>query len=68
MIHHVAITVAACACSYVVAEVVAVCAAPCGRFDAFLLLFQIEESEETSAITVTRGPMELTGGSAILYG
>ena len=44
------------------------CAAPCGRIDAFLLLFQIEESEETSAITVTRGPMELTGGSAILYG
>ena len=52
-------------CMYgcVVAEVVTVCAAPCvrfGQFNAFLLLFQIEESEGTSATTVTKGTMELT--------
>ena len=38
------------------------CAAPCGWFNAFLLSFQIEESEGTFATTVTRGSMELTGG------
>ena len=51
------------ACSCVVAEVVAVCAAPCtrfGRFNASLLLFQTEEFEGTSATTVTRETMELT--------
>ena len=66
MICHVAVTVAVYGC--VVAQVVA---APCnqfGRFNAFLLRFQIEESEETSATTVIRGSMELTGGSAIFYG
>ena len=39
-------------------------AAPCirfGGFNAFLLLFQVEESEGTSATTVTMGTMELTG-------
>ena len=44
--------------SCIVAEVIAVCAATCirfGRFNAFLLPFQIEESEGTSATTVTRG-------------
>ena len=69
MICHVAVTVAAC--GYIVAEVVAVCAAPCirfGRFNAFLLLFQKEQSQGTPATTVTRGTMELTGGSAIFYG
>ena len=71
MICHVAVTVAVRACAVVL--VVAVCAAPCvrfaiGRFNAFLLLFQIEESEGTSATTVTRETMELTGGSAIFYG
>ena len=52
----------------VVAEVVAVYAVPCvwfGHFNAFLLLFQKEESEGTSATNVTRGTMELTGESAI---
>ena len=47
------------------------CAAPCIRFDrfnAFLLLFQKEESQGTSATTVTRGTMGLSGGSAIFYG
>ena len=47
------------------------CAARCvrfGRFNAFLLLFQKEQSQGTSATTVTRGTMELTGGSAIFYG
>ena len=55
----------------VVVEVVAVCAAPCirfGRYNAFLLLFQIEESEGNSVTTVTRGTMELTGESVIFYG
>ena len=61
-----------CVRGSVVAEVVAVCAAPCvqfGGFNAFLILFRIEESEGTSAITVTWGTMELTGtgGSAIFY-
>ena len=71
MIFNVAVTVAARAVSYIVAEVVAVCAAPCvpfGRFNAFLLLFQKEQSQGTPATTVTRGTMELTGGSAIFYG
>ena len=48
----------------VIVEVVAVCAAPCiwfGQFNAFLLLFQIEESKGTSATNVTRETMELTG-------
>ena len=45
------------------------CAAPCVRFGrAFLLLFQKEQSQGTPATTVTRGTMELTGGSAIFYG
>ena len=60
-----------CARGCVVAEVVAVCVAPCiqfGRFNAFLLPFQIEESEVTSATTVTKGTTEFTGGSAIFYG
>ena len=55
----------------VVAEAVAVCAAPCvqfGRFNAFLLPFQIEESKGTFATTVTRGTTEFTSGSAIFYG
>ena len=55
----------------VVAEVVAVCAEPCirfGRFNAFLLLSQKEESQGTSTATVTRGTMGLSGGSAIFYG
>ena len=55
----------------VVVEVVAVCAAPCiqfGQFNVFLLPFQIEESEGTSATTVTGGTMELIGGSTIFYG
>ena len=56
----------------VVAEVVAVCAAPCiwfGQFNTFLLLFKIEDFEGTSASTVIRArTMELTGGSAIFYG
>ena len=60
MICHVAVTVAACVCTIVlyIAEVVAVCAALCARFDrfnAFHLLFQIEKSEGTSATTVIRG-------------
>ena len=70
MICHVAVTVAAH--GYIVAEVVAVCTAPCvrfGRFNAFLLLFQKEQSQGMSATSVTRGTMELTGaGSAIFYG
>ena len=44
------------------------CAAPCGRFNAFLLSFQIEESEGTSATTVTRTSMELTGGMPSFMG
>ena len=47
---------------YTVAKVVAVCAAPCirfGRFNAFLLLFQKEQSQGTPATTVTRGIMSL---------
>ena len=55
----------------VVAEVVAVCAELCvrfGRFNAFLLLFQKEEPQGTSATTVTRGTNGLSGGSAIFYG
>ena len=53
MICHVAVTVLAHGC--VVAEVVAVCAEICvrfGRFNAFLLLFQKEQSQGTSATTV----------------
>ena len=45
----------------IVAQVVAVCAAPCvrfGPFNAFLLLFQKEQSQGTSATTVTRGTMD----------
>ena len=45
-------------CGCVVVEVVAVCVAPCirfGRSNVFLLPFQIEEFEGTSATTVTRG-------------
>ena len=45
------VTVAAPTRGCVVAEVVAVCAAPCirfGQFNAFLMVFQIEESEGTS--------------------
>ena len=71
MIFHLAITVAACTHGCVVAAVAAVCAAPCVGFDqynAFLLLFQIEDSEGTSATTVTRRTMELTSGSAMFYG
>ena len=67
MIYHVAVT-GCSARGYIVAEVVAVCAAPCvqfGRFNAFLLLFQKEQSQGTPATTVTRGAMELSGGSAI---
>ena len=67
MICHVAVTVAVCAVQCVLAEVVAVCAAPCiwfGQFNAFLLLFQKEESKGTSATTVTRGTMELTDGNS----
>ena len=64
MICHVAVTVAAR--GYIVAEVVAVCAAPCvrfGRFNAFLLLFQKEQSQGMPATTLTKGgAMELTGG------
>ena len=69
MICHIAVTVVARGC--VVAEVVAMCAQPCvrfGRFNAFLLLFQKEESQGTTATTVTRGTMGLSGGSAIFYG
>ena len=46
----------------IVTQVVAVCAAPCvrfGPFNAFLLLFQKEQSQGTSATTVTRGTMDL---------
>ena len=76
MVHmtcHIAVIVAAHACVVLLytAKVVAVCAAPCirfGRFNAFLFLFQIEESKGTSAATVTRGTMELTSESAIFYG
>ena len=53
MICHVAVIVATRVVVFL-AEVVAVCAAPCirfGRFNAYLLLFQIEESEGTSATT-----------------
>ena len=42
-------------------------AAPCvwfGRFNAFLLFFQIEDSKGTSGTTVIKGTMELTSGSA----
>ena len=38
------------------------CAAPCvrfGRFNAFLLLFQKEQSQGTPATTVTREPWNL---------
>ena len=56
MICHVAVTIAAR--GYIVAEVVAVCAAPAcvrfGQFNAFLLLFQKEQSQGTPATTVTR--------------
>ena len=48
--------------SCVVAEVVAVCAVLYiwfGQFNAFLLLFQKEESEGTSATNVTRGTWSL---------
>ena len=68
MICHVAVTVVAhvrLCCSQGCSSV---CAKPCiqfGRFNAFLLLFQIEESKGTSAITVTRGTMRLSSGSAI---
>ena len=71
MICHVAVTVAARGYNIIAAEVVAVCAAPClrfCRFNAFLLLFQKGQSQGTPATTVTRGTMELTGGSAIFYG
>ena len=60
MICHVAVTVAAR--GYIVAKVVAVCAAPCirfGRCNAFLLLFQKEQCQGTPATTVTRGPWSL---------
>ena len=51
----------------IVAEVVTVCAAPCvrfGQFNAFLLLFQIEESKGTFGTTATKRTMEHTSGSA----
>ena len=57
MICYVAVTVQRVR-GCVAVEVAAVCAAPCvqfGRFNTFLLLFQIEESKGTSATTVTRG-------------
>ena len=47
-----------------VAEVAVVCVAlyiQFGQFNAFLLLSQIEVSEGTSAITVTKGVKELIG-------
>ena len=69
MICHVAVIVATRVVVFL-AEVVAVCAAPCirfGRFNAFLL-FQIEESKGNSVTTVTRETMELTGGNIIFYG
>ena len=68
MICHVSVTVALRAHG---CEAVAVCAALCiwfGCFNAFLLLFQIEQSEGTSATTVTKVTMKLTGGSAVFYG
>ena len=70
MICHIAVTVAAHVRLCCIAEVVAVCAAPCiwfGPFNAFLLLFQREESQGTSATTVTKGIMELIGGSAAIF-
>ena len=58
---------------YIVAEVVAVCAAPCvqfGGFNAFSFAFskRAVPRNACTATTVTRGTMELTGGSAIFYG
>ena len=56
MIDHIAVMQLACSC--VVVEVVAVRAVSCiwfGQFNVFLLSFQIEEFEGTSATTVTRG-------------
>ena len=55
MVSQVAVSVAVHGC------VVAVCYIRFGQFNAFLLLFQIEESEGISATNVTRGTMELTG-------
>ena len=46
----------------IVAKVVAVCTAHCirfGLFSAYLLPFQIEESEGTSATTIAREPWSL---------
>ena len=51
---HVLLSLLQRLCGSIVAEVVAVCAAPCIRcdqFNAFLLLFQMEESQGTFATT-----------------